>query len=138
MNKYIAILCMLFLGCSEKKKTITEPVRDWILQHETEIVSQCDSLEKDYREHNNDTIWETADIAISNSTPGVLGSLAEMAGDSSNCVVVELTVYKSPAIKHHLALTAIDSACLKKLGQIRLTTDSTDRLLFTKNAESLQ
>lgn len=76
-------------------------------------------------------------MAITIYAPNSLGTLAKMAGDSNDCIIIELTLYRDKMQKRKLMIAAEDSSCLDKLNAIELITDSTDNLIFGKNPKPL-
>ena len=130
--------CFLIVACGQNNSGKKELLKAWILEHETEIAFASDSLIRDYRNEHAESDWTSADLAITNSMSGVLGLLADKAGDTTNCVVLELTLFKDTLYKPRLFLVATDSKCLQKLSEIELKTDSTQNFVFGKSDVSLQ
>lgn len=138
MRYLITLFIIVFISCGQPTLPKKQILKDWILNHEKELIFQSDSFIHDYNNGHREPNWTSADLAITNSMSGPLGQLADTAGDSTNCIVVMLTIFKNPDNKRRIFLAATDSACLKKLSAIELTTDSTQNIVFGKTEESLQ
>ena len=137
--RYLAsLLVIVVISCGQNNLPQKKILKDWILTHEKELIFQSDSFIHDYRNGHPEPDWLSADLAITNSMSGPLGQLADKAGDSTNCIVVVLTVFKNTEDKRRIFLTATDSSCLQKLNTIDLPTDSTLNIVFGKSEESLQ
>ncbi|MGC4096105.1 MAG: hypothetical protein QM706_03225 [Nitrospira sp.] len=134
------LLCgLLFIvSCKQRTATPAEPFKDWILLHQKELTAATDTLINDYKKEHTENNWGQISIAITNSMSGVLGQLADKAGDSTNCIVVELTFYNNPQQKRQLFLAATDSNCLQKLDAISLTPGHTNDFVYGKSSETLQ
>jgi hypothetical protein len=134
------LLCVLLfiISCKQRTSLPQEPVKDWILIHQKELTAATDTLISDYKKEHTENNWREISMAITNSMPGVLGQLAERAGDSSNCIVVELTFFNDPKQKRQLLLAATDSNCLRKLDGIALTLGHTNDFIYGKSNETLQ
>ena len=139
MKYFLFLVSLIIINSCGQNSRKKELLREWILAHESELVSASDTLIRDYRKDHPETDWVSADVAITNSMSGSLGLLADKAGDTTNCVVVELTIFKNPDSKRRIFLVATDSShCLNKLNEIQLTTDSTKNIVFGKREVGLQ
>ncbi len=138
--KKLLLFCSSFLiiSCTQKSNTKDDSLKQWILQHEHELVSASDTIIRDYRKEHAGTHWVSAEIAVTNSMSGTLGALAEKASDTTNCIVVGLMIFNNPAVKRRIFLEATDANCLWKLDKIELGTDSTQGFVFGKTNSSLQ
>jgi hypothetical protein len=131
-------IVIVIISCGQNNISPKPLLKDWILANEKELIFQSDSFSHDYRNGHPEPDWLSADLAIANSMTGPLGQLADKAGDSTNCIVVVLTIFKDTSYKRRIFLVATDSSCLKKLNTIELPTDSTQNIVFGKSEESLQ
>ena len=113
-------------------------LKQWILKNEKELNLTCDSIINEYyKEKKTDSNWISSSLIVTEFAPNLLGTLAAMAGDSTECIVIELTFYKDPAQKKNILISAEDSSCLPKLKTINLDKDSTEHLVFGKRTEAV-
>lgn len=138
--KLLRFLCcsLLISSCAQRNSPKNDLLKQWILQHEHELVSASDTIIRDYRRDHPGNDWVSAEIAVTNSMSGTLGMLAETASDTTNCIVVGLTIFNNQSVKRRIFLEATDTNCLWKLNKIDLPTDSTADFVFGKTNASLQ
>ncbi len=92
-----------------------------------------DSLIQDYRNRTNfTTTWTSSTIANTIYAENSLGELAKKAGDSTDCIVTEITFYKDPNKKRKILIATKDSTCSKLFKSLILKTDSTNDFIFGK------
>jgi hypothetical protein len=138
MRQYLLCGLLFIISCKQPTSLPEEPVKDWILFHQKELAAATDTLINDYTKEHTENNWRQISMAITNSMPGVLGQLADKAGDSTNCIVVELTFFNDPKLKRQVFLAATDSNCLQKLNTIHLTPGHTNDFVYGKSDETLQ
>jgi hypothetical protein len=92
-----------------------------------------DSVFQRHQEQNApDTNWFSFTIAMTKFAPNIFGKLAEKAGDSTDCIIIEQTFYKDVNKKREIMIAAMDSTCLLTLRNITLNIDSTDDFIYGK------
>jgi len=128
---------LFIISCtSGDSKKQTDSISQWITSNQEQLNLASDSIIQDYHERNKtDSNWISSSIVITKFAPNKLGELAEKAGDSTDCIVIELTFYKNLNQKKSILIAAEDSTCLNKLDHIILTTDSTDKFIFGKEKD---
>jgi hypothetical protein len=121
----ISFVCILLISCHSNNN-----LREWILNNQQQLTSATDSVIQDYYKTNNlDSNWISSSVAITEYAPNIIGALAKKAGDSTECIVIELTFYKNLNLKRSIMIAANDSTCLNKLNAIILKTDSTNNFI---------
>lgn len=128
------IIHFIVTSCnSGKSKRQVQPINQWVVNNKEQIDSDIDSIVNNYLQITKiDSNWSSSTVIITKYAPNILGRLAEKMGDSTSCIVVELTFYKDPSQKKNIMIASEDSTCLNKLQQIHLETDSTDKFIFGK------
>jgi hypothetical protein len=108
------------------------------LRNEQELNLTCDTIINKYLKENEiDPNWTSSSLVIKGFAPNILGEFAAIAGDSTECIVIELTFYKNPKRKKDILISAEDSSCLSKLKTIKLEKDSTEHFIFGIKSEPL-
>lgn len=162
MKTIITILSsFLFISCTSHKdkshshtesqiveKTINDTLRQLVLNNANRINSICDSIiianNSNDKNKKDESIWISTSTVFTQYAPNIFGEIAAKAGDSTECVVVEVTVFnekKSYNVKNQkniIMISAEDSNCSKKLNSINLKLDSTERFIFGVNRNALQ
>ena len=139
--RYLLILSslFLFLSCiSNNGQNPKSSLKEWILINHSQLEHDTKDLINGYLKADRaDSNWISASIATTIYASNSLGTLAKIAGDSTECIVVELTFYKDTLQKKEIMVAAEDSACLHILNAIGLETDSTNHFIFGKKAQPL-
>jgi hypothetical protein len=134
----IALILLRLFSCNSIKDEKHLGLNQWIHDNRLRLESDMDNVISNYSmKEKPDSNWMSRGIAITMYARNSLGTLAKIAGDSSRCIIIELTFYKDKTRKRRLMITAEDSSCLQRLNAIELTTDSTDNLIFGKNPRPL-
>src|SRR5450755_2883386 len=128
----VLFLCIEFIACSNTiKKDIS--IKSWILENQHQITLDTDSILKRLNDSNNLHVnWISFSIVNTIYADNSLASLAKKAGDSTMCIVIEISFYRDSVRKRRVMIAAQDSACLRKLQMIELNTDSTNDFVFGK------
>lgn len=140
MRSVIKLLCgILIFSCNARDiNKNTFPLNQWILDNQEKIDIASDSVLIAYHDRNkSDTNWKLISIIVTKYSPGIIGRLALEAGDSTDCIVVEMTFYHDKNQKKKINIAAVDSSCLWKLKRLKLATDTTNSFIFGKNEEAL-
>ena len=140
MSNIVCFFSSLFvISCNSRdSKERVESISQWIVSNQEQINLASDSIIADYYEKNKvDSNWTSSSIAITKHAPGIFRKLAEKAGDSTECVVIELTFYNDPRRKRSIMIASEDATCINKLDSIILETDSTESFIFGKKKESI-
>lgn len=134
----LTIACIFLISCRLKTSKDDASLNQWILDHEQALNATCDSVIKTYHQQNKpDPNWTASSVVFRNFAPGLLGALALKAGDSNECIVVELTFYNDTHRKRNILIAAEDSSCVGKLKTINLKLDSTNKFIFGIKQEQL-
>jgi hypothetical protein len=135
---FIALIFLPFFSCNSTKDKKATELNHWIHDNQDRIENDIDAIIKNYLlKEKADSNWRSRGIAITMYAPNSLGTLVKIAGDSTDCIIIDLTFYKDKLRKREMKIAAQDSSCLDKLNAIQLTTDSTDHLIFGKNPKPL-
>ena len=134
----IALILLPFFSCNSTNDKKDTSLKQWIYNNQDRLENDIDTVIYNYLvKEKPDSTWSVRDLAITMFAPNSLGTLAKIAGDSMQCIIIDLTFYKDKMRKRKIMIAAQDSSCLKKLNEIELTTDSTDNLIFGKNSKPL-
>ena len=113
-------------------------MKEWVLDKHNLLEKDIEGIIKnDLSNNKRDSNWLLSIIAITMYDPNSLGELATIAGDSSDCVIVELTFFRDEKRKRQIMIVAEDISCLNKLNEIDLKTDSVNNLVFGKKTKPL-
>jgi hypothetical protein len=125
------------------KTTSNDTLRQLILTNAHQINAICDSIilanTADDKNQNGKSIWMSTTTVFTQYAPNILGEIAAKASDSTECIVVEVTVYNegnsynAKNQKNSIMISAKDSICSKKLNNVNLKMDSTERFIFGVN-----
>jgi hypothetical protein len=129
----LAIISLFMVSCNSFENDIQKkPLGTWIIENQREIDSTTNSLIADFHKRNNTNgqNWIASTITINQHAPNILGKLASSAGDSTECIVLQISFYRDRNLKNRIMITASDSSCLTKLKFIDLKNDSTDNFTF--------
>lgn len=140
MRKAIFILiCIYSISCNlSESDNHSGSLKQWILKNEQRLNLTCDTIIGEIHKMNKpDSNWVSSSLVVTENAPNLLGALAAMVGDSTNCIVVELTFHKDPTIKKQIMIAAEDSSCLAKLKTITLKNDSTQNFIFGTKGQPL-
>ncbi len=140
MKNVIFLITCFVIACNEKNPTKTESsLKDWILSNQEQIITTSNRIIKDYHNSNSNQriTFQEASIAITRDAPNILGDLAKKAGDSTGCILVELTFYKDENRKRQILLASESLTCHDKLDAVDLSIDSTSNFIFGKKKEPL-
>ena len=140
MRKAIFILvCIYSVSCNPSKhEGDADSLKQWILKNEQKLNATCDAIIGEIHKMNKpDSNWSSSSIVVTEYTPNLLGTLAALAGDSTKCIVVEVTFYRDPSSKKQIMIAAEDSTCLAKLKTITLKNGSTQNFTFGIKSEPL-
>jgi hypothetical protein len=128
--------------------TINDTLRQLVLTNANQINAICDSIiisnNANDKNQKDKSIWMSTSTVFTEYAPNILGEIAAKAGDSTECVVIEVTVYndRNPYNdrnqKNSIMISAEDSSCSKKLNNLNLKLDSTERFIFGVNRIALQ
>ena len=139
--KYLltALASILIFSCNSKQDNVdTYSLKEWVLDKHNLLEKDIEGIIKnDLSNNKRDSNWLLSIIAITMYDPNSLGELATIAGDSSDCVIVELTFFRDEKRKRQIMIVAEDSSCLNKLNEIDLKTDSVNNLVFGKKTKPL-
>jgi hypothetical protein len=138
-NLFLLVSFIFFLSCNfNNEKPPKSSLKEWILSNHRQLELDAKGLISGYlKENGSDSNWTSASIATTMYAPNSLGMLARIAGDSTKCIVVELTFYKDTLQKKEIMLAAEDSTCLQMLNTVSLETDSTNQFIFGKKTKPL-
>lgn len=135
---FIVLILLPFFSCTSTKDKKYSGISQWIYDNQDRLENDIDSIINNrLTREKPDSNWSVRGMAITIYAPNSLGTLAKMAGDSNDCIIIELTLYRDKMQKRKLMIAAEDSSCLDKLNAIELITDSTDNLIFGKNPKPL-
>jgi|KBSSwiS6_1023812.scaffolds.fasta_scaffold29998_1 hypothetical protein len=140
MRSLLIIFVTIFIfSCdSRHDKSSADSLQQWILNNHKLLEKDIETIIKnDLSNNKRDSNWLSSGIVTTMYAPNSLGTFAKIAGDSTECIVVELTFYKDKRRKRELMLAAEDSSCLNKLNTIKFDTDSVSNLLFGKKSKPL-
>jgi hypothetical protein len=125
---FFAFTCILIVSCHSNNN-----LREWILNNQQQLMISTDSVIQSYHSLNQlDSNWAWISVAFTEHEPDIIGDLAKKAGDSTECIIVEVTFYRNLNQKRSIMISYNDSACLNKFSGIILRTDSTDKFIFGK------
>ena len=135
----LALASILILSCnSRQNNSSADSLKQWILDNHNLLEKDIEAIIKnDLSNNKRDSNWMSSSIATTMYAPNSLGKLANIAGDSSECVIVELTFYRNEMRKREIMIAAVDSGCLDKMNAIDLKTDSINRVIFGKKIKPL-
>jgi hypothetical protein len=138
-NLLLILPTILIFSCnSNRDKSRPDSLKQWILINHNLLEKDIETIiENDLSNNKRDSNWLSSGILTTMYAPNSIGTLAKIAGDSTECIVVELTFYKDKRRKRQLMLAAEDSSCLDKLNKIKLDADSVSNLLFGKKSKPL-
>jgi len=132
------IISLFFLSCNLTDYKKDSFLKQWIYNNQDRLNSDIDDVIKNYLiKEKQDSNWSTVGIITTMYAPNSLGTLAKIAGDSSECIVVDLTFYRDKTRKREIMIAAQDSSCLDKLNTIKLGSDSIGNLVYGKKAKPL-
>ena len=136
---FIVLVSIFSLSCNSNSEHIkTGPLRQWVLDNQKHLENDIESIIKnDSMTNNPNSNWISSGIVTTIYASNSLGTLAKIAGDSTECILVELTFYKDKKRKREIMIAAEDSSCLGKLNIIQLKTDSIGNLIFGKRTQPL-
>ena len=135
---FIVIISLFFLSCNLTDYKKDSFLKQWIYNNQDRLNSDIDDVIKNYLiKEKQDSNWSTVGIITTMYAPNSLGTLAKIAGDSSECIVVDLTFYRDKTRKREIMIAAQDSSCLDKLNTIKLESDSIGNLVYGKEAKPL-
>ena len=135
---FIVIISLFFLSCNLTDYKKDSFLKQWIYNNQDRLNSDIDDVIKNYLiKEKQDSNWSTVGIITTMYAPNSLGTLAKIAGDSSECIVVDLTFYRDKTRKREIMIAAQDSSCLDKLNTIKLGSDSIGNLVYGKKAKPL-
>jgi hypothetical protein len=134
---FIGLTLFFFLSCnSTTDKKDTNRLKQWIDNNQDRLKNDIEnSIQKWLILEKRDSNWNTVSIATRMNAANSLGTLAKIAGDSTECIVVEFTAHKDKTRKNQIMIAAEDSSCLDKLNAIELETDSIGNLIFGKRSK---
>ena len=116
--KYLltALASILIFSCNSKQdKVDTYSLKEWVLDKHNLLEKDIEGIIKnDLSNNKRDSNWLLPVIATTMYAPNSLGKLATIAGDSSDCVIVELTFFRDEKRKRQIMIVAEDSSCLNK------------------------
>jgi hypothetical protein len=127
----IVVWFTLFSCTTPSPNKQNDSLEAWIKENSNKIENDIEHFIKEYnREHEPDSNWVSTSYSFTLYSPNMLGQLAKVAGDSNQCIVVELTFSKFLFEKRKVMVVAEDSTCLNKIKAINLKTDSTDYFVY--------
>lgn len=128
--------------------SINDTIHQLFVNNAGLINSICDSIVAVNNQHDKDqkppSVWMSTTTAFTEHAPNILGEIAARIGDSTGCISIEVTVYNdknpynTPGLKNSVFITAEDAACAKRLKNLTLKPDSTDRFVYGIKRETLQ
>jgi len=126
-------------ACSGHDKN--KSLKSWITNWQGQLKFDTDSILRHYEAGETEmklgANWNSFSIVNTIYADNSLGHLAKKAGDSTDCIVVEVRFYQDPTRKRQIMVAAEDSTCLTKILALQLATDSTDDFIFGKMTKSL-
>lgn len=131
---FFLLSCLFLISCkSNHTNQRGDVLKKWILNNQHQLMLDSDSLIQEY--HNRTkltTTWTSSTIANTIYAENSLGELAKKAGDSTDCIVTEITFYKDSNKKRKIMIAAKDSTCSNVFKNLILKTDSTHDFIFGK------
>jgi hypothetical protein len=136
----LKLTCIFFLlGCRATTKENDTSINEWILNHKKQLLLSSDTIIEQFKKENiSDSSWTSATVAVNKHYDGALGQLAQLAADSTDCIVTLVTFDRRNKQKRKIFLAAGDSTCLSKLNSIVLSTGSTGLFVYGKRSSPLQ
>ena len=135
---FIVLILLTFFSCDLANRKKDTDLKQWIYNNQDRLENDIDTVINHYLlKEKPDSNWSVRRIAITMYAHNSLGTLAKIAGDSTECITIHLTFYKDKMRKRSLMIAAQDSGCLDKLNGIELKTDSIDNLIFEKAPKPL-
>jgi hypothetical protein len=135
---FIALILLSLFSCNSTNDKKSTRLNKWVHDNQNRLENDIDTVINNYiLKEKPDSNWSVRGIAITMYAPNSIGALAKIAGDSTECIIVDLTFYKDKMRKRRLMIAAQDSSCLDKLNAIEIRMDSTDKLIFGKNPRPL-
>jgi hypothetical protein len=136
---FTVLASTLIFSCNSKKNKIdTGSLKEWVLANHQILEKDIETfIKNDSANITRDSNWMSTQIATTIYAPNSLGELAKIAGDSSECIIVELTFFRDKTRKRKIMIAAEDSSCLDKLNAIDIKSDSINHLIFGKRIKPL-
>ena len=126
-----------------REANINDSLRQLFLTNANQINAICDSIitsnNANDKNQKDKSVWMSTTTVFTEYAPNIFGKIAAKSGDSSKCIIVEVTVYneknsynpRNP--KNTIFISAEDSSCAKKLNNLNLKLDSTERFIYGVN-----
>lgn len=130
----LSFFCIFVISCdSIQIHKEDDSLKLWILNHQHQLSLDSDSIVQEHHDRGDENPdWIASTIANTIYAENSLGELAKKAGDSTKCIVVQLTFYKDLNKKRRIMIATRDSTCFKNFKNIILKTDSTNDFIFGK------
>ena len=138
MRSLLVFLSIILISsCKHRSNEDGGALKQWIQSNQTLIQKDIDAIIGDYLSKNNDPNWLSVGIVTTMHASNSLGRLAKMAGDSTDCIRIELNFYKDVSRKREIMIVTEDSSCILKVNAINLITDSVGNIIFGKRVRPL-
>ena len=89
---FIPLILLFFFSCNSSTGKKVTYLNQWIHENQGRLENDIDTIINKYLlKEKPDSNWSARGIAITMYAPNSLGTLAKIAGDSSECIIIDFT-----------------------------------------------